>query len=158
MNNGTLIFLILFSSAIISCEENEEYFPDISSTVTQTDNSTVVDTDSETIFANYQEYPMFPGTFYALKEYYQKNLKYPVDALESGIEGRVFVQLFLDKKGRVMSDSTKIIRGLGYGMDEEAVRLINNMPPWSPAKFKGEEIKYRLVLPVTFTIKETLTD
>jgi protein TonB len=72
------------------------------------------------------------------------NIKYPVQARAKGIEGRVFVEFVVNLDGS-LSD-IKVIKGIGDGCDEEAMRVVALSPPWIQAKQKGQIVKQRVVL------------
>lgn len=81
--------------------------------------------------------PEYLGGLSAMKTFIKKNLKYPSEALENKIEGSVFCEYQVSYKGKV--EKVKVVSGLGYGCDEEAIRLIKLMkfmPPKAPRKMK----------------------
>ncbi|MBK6482231.1 MAG: energy transducer TonB [Chitinophagales bacterium] len=102
---------------------------------------------------NYAEVPpVFPGGQSALDDYIKDNIKYPSSAMESGIEGKVSVQFIVDENGHVYG--TKVLsKPLGYGIEEEAMKVVNNMPQWTPGKVKGKSVKTYRVLPISFTLQ-----
>ena len=79
-----------------------------------------------------------------------KNLKYPKKAQRMGIEGKVFVQFIIDEFGNITE--LKVIRGIGSGCDEEALRVMRLLPSWIPGKQRGKPVKVRMVLPLTFKL------
>ena len=79
----------------------------------------------------------FPGGQRAWAEYLSKNLTYPDDAKELGIEGRVFVQFIVERDGKLTN--IKVVKGIGGGCDEEAVRLLRESPNWIPGALKDDE-------------------
>jgi protein TonB len=97
--------------------------------------------------------PEFVGGEKKMFEFIFANLKYPAVARESGISGKVYVRFVVDKSGKV-SDAT-VLRGIGGGCDEEALRVINLMPPWIPAKDGGRPVSVYFFLPVSFTLDAT---
>lgn len=86
----------------------------------------------------------------AFYKYVSENIKYPPPALRMGIEGRVFVQFVVNKDGS-LSDFD-VVKGVGSGCDEEAIRIIKNSPPWSPGKQRGKPVRQRMVLPIFFQL------
>jgi TonB family protein len=108
------------------------------------------------IFTVVEEQPVPEGGMRAFYEYVQKELKYPEQAKNQGIEGRVFVQFVVDRDGSITDVQT--IRGIGGGCDEEAVRVIANSPKWVPGKQRGETVKVRMILPITFSIGPKITE
>ena len=83
-------------------------------------------------------------------EYVRKKLKYPSQARRMGIEGKVFIQFVVGKDGEITE--VKVIRGVGAGCDEEAARVIKSSPKWTPGKQRGQAVKVRMVLPITFKL------
>ncbi|MFM7216883.1 MAG: energy transducer TonB [Bacteroidota bacterium] len=129
------------------------------STVTQEGNKDVVDVpedpvvsdDDGKIFTVVEEMPTFPGGEEKLFEYLRKNIKFPPVARENGIQGRVFVTFVVDKDGKVKD--ARVLRGVGGGCDEEALRVIRNMPDWKSGKQNGRPVSVQYNLPVNFTLK-----
>jgi protein TonB len=104
----------------------------------------------EEIFTIVEEMPSFPGGVYAFHEYLRKNLHYSPSARKMGVEGKVFVQFVVDKKGNI--SEVEAIRGIGAGLDEEAVRVVKNSPAWNPGKQRGNAVKTRVVIPINFAL------
>ena len=105
----------------------------------------------EQIFTIVEEMPSFPGGDAALMKYLGKNIKYPAIAKDAGIQGTVYVTFVVDEKGDVKD--VKILRSIGGGCDEEAIRVVENMPSWSPGKQRGKSVKVQYNLPIRFTLK-----
>ena len=105
---------------------------------------------ADEIFVIVEKMPTYPGGVQAFYKYVKKKMKYPSQARRMGIEGKVFVQFVVGKDG-VISE-VKVIRGVGAGCDEEAIRVIKNSPRWSPGKQRGKAVKVRMVLPITFKL------
>lgn len=105
----------------------------------------------EEIFTVVEEVPQFPGGEQAMMIYVYRNLRYPPLALENNIQGKVVVQFIIDETGKV--DSVKIVsKPLGWGIEEEAIRVVESMPTWTPGKQKGKGVRVRYVLPIRFKI------
>lgn len=94
--------------------------------------------------------PQFVGDMY---HYLAKNIRYPVAAKENGITGKVWVRFLIDENGKVTDASLIRKRRLGGGLEEEALRLVNNMPAWRPATYKGKAVRVIYTLPVTFRLE-----
>lgn len=108
--------------------------------------------DEPEIFTIVEEMPEFPGGGEkALLQYLSNNIKYPAIARENGITGTVYVTFEIDQNGRVKD--AKILRGIGGGCDEEALRVVMNMPPWKPGKQRGKPVRVQYNLPVRFVLK-----
>ena len=91
--------------------------------------------------------PEFPGN---VNEYMKANLKYPAGAKAKGVEGRVLVQFVVTEDGSV--GAAKLIRGIQKDMDEEALRIISQMPKWKPGKQNGRPVRVYYTLPVIFKL------
>lgn len=102
---------------------------------------------------NYTEVlPMYPGGEKSLADFVQNHITYPQDAIDNGVEGTVNVTFAVDENGKVYSPTIKGDR-LGYGLDEEAMRVIDQMPKWTPGRIKGKNVKTYYDLPITFTLQ-----
>ncbi|MFZ4457063.1 MAG: TonB family protein [Bacteroidales bacterium] len=95
--------------------------------------------------------PEYKGGDKALMKYLKDSLIYPKIALENRIRGRVIVRFLVDEKGQTSQIS--VLRGIGSGCDEEAIRLIQKMPLWIPAKQGGRSVAIWYTLPIMFTLK-----
>ena len=103
------------------------------------------------IFTIVEEMPSFPGGESALVKYLSDNIKYPARARENNITGTVFVTFVIGKDGKV--SESKILRGIGAGCDEEALRVINTMPAWRVGKQRGVPVMVQYNLPIRFSLK-----
>jgi protein TonB len=77
-------------------------------------------------------------------------MKYPQMARESGIQGTVYVTFVVERNGNVTD--VKVLRGIGGGCDEEAIRVIQAMPPWVPGKQRGKPVRVQFNMPIRFTL------
>ncbi|MCZ4244198.1 energy transducer TonB [Pedobacter punctiformis] len=96
------------------------------------------------------EYPEFAGGMNAWAKYIQRNLRYPSQAQEDGIQGKVFISFVVEKDGSITD--VKVVKGIGYGCDEEAAKVIKKSPLWKPGKNAGVPVRVRYNLPINFTI------
>lgn len=92
--------------------------------------------------------PEFPGGKEAMYKYIQQNLHYPKLALESGVEGKVVISFVVMADGSVQMSNLE--RGIGYGCDDEALRVVSEMPAWEPGRQNGKKVPVRMILPVVF--------
>ncbi len=106
--------------------------------------------ETDEIFQIVENPATFKGGVQAFYAYVQKNLKYPSQAQRMGMEGRVFVEFVVGKDGKITD--VKVLRGIGAGCDEEAVRVLKNSPAWNPGKQRGRPVRQRMVLPITFKL------
>ncbi|MBK5285275.1 MAG: TonB family protein [Bacteroidia bacterium] len=111
----------------------------------------IVDGDEGKIFTIVEEMPSFPGGESKLFEYLRNNIKYPPVARENGVVGRVYVTFVVGKDGKI--NDAKILRGIGAGCDEEALRVVRSMPDWKVGKQNGRPVSVQYNLPINFTLK-----
>ena len=104
----------------------------------------------ETVKSTVDEMPVPPGGMGGFTEYMIKNLTYPTAAKEAGTQGMVVVSFVVDSEGKV--GSVEVLRGIGKGCDEEAVRVISNSGTWTPAKIGGKAVASKMTLPVQFKL------
>lgn len=98
-----------------------------------------------------EEQPIPDGGLKGFYQYISQTLVYPKVAKRNGIEGRVFVQFYVSENGKLTD--VKVIKGLGGGCDEEAIRLIKEAPAWIPGKQRGKIVKVKISLPIEFKLK-----
>lgn len=103
------------------------------------------------IFKVVEEMPEFPGGSAKLYEYISKNMKYPMMARESDIQGKVYVQFVVEPDGSI--SKVQVLRGIGGGCDEEAVRVIQSMPKWKPGKQRGAPVRVQYMVPIVFKLQ-----
>jgi TonB family protein len=108
----------------------------------------VVHEDSVYFIAD--QMPQFPGGDNELLEFITKNIHYPATARTKKIQGRVYIQFVVERDGSVRR--AKIIKRIGGGCDEEALRVVQAMPKWSPGKVHGTPVQVQFTLPVKFSL------
>ncbi len=111
-----------------------------------------VKVEEEKTFLSVETMPEFAGGNAALSKFLQKNLRYPRNASEVGIGGKVYVQFVVGKDGNI--SSIDILKGLGFGCDEEAQRVIKLMPRWNPGKQSGRNVSVKFTLPIVFQLDQ----
>ncbi|WP_206985846.1 energy transducer TonB [Hymenobacter telluris] len=92
--------------------------------------------------------PEFMGGQEALQRYMQKNLRYPPQALRNNVEGRVYISFTVQADGSIAD--VQVLKGLGFGTDEEAARVVKNMPVWKPGMQNKHSVAVRYTMPITF--------
>lgn len=122
--------------------EVEEYIP------IEVDEEVV---EEAPIFTVVESMPEFKGGMAKLYSYLGNNIKYPVMAKESGIQGKVYVTFVVERDGSITD--VRVLRGIGGGCDEEAVRVVSGMPGWTPGKQRGKPVRVQYNLPVRFTLQ-----
>ncbi len=103
------------------------------------------------IFTVVESMPAFPGGDAARMRFLQENIRYPQLARESGIQGTVFVTFVVERDGSVTD--VRVLRGIGGGCDEEAVRVIKQMPSWVPGRQRGQAVRVQFNMPIRFTLQ-----
>jgi Ca-activated chloride channel family protein len=106
--------------------------------------------EAKLIFSVVEQMPEYPGGEEALKEYLTKNLAYPEFAKENGIHGTVYISFVVEKDGSI--SDVKVLRGIGGGCDEEAIRIVKRMPKWIPAKQNVRTVRVQYNLPIKFNL------
>jgi len=122
--------------------EMEEYIPQ------EIEEEEIVEAE---IFTVVEAMPEFPGGMGKLMAYLGNNIKYPPLAKESGIQGRVFINFVVEPDGSI--SNVKVLRGIGGGCDEEAIRVVEAMPKWKPGMQRGKPVRVSYNLPVKFTLQ-----
>ena len=107
-------------------------------------------TNSDTIPFVILELPAFPGGQDSCNKFIKDNLQYPINAKQNSIQGTVYVGFIVETDSSLTDIEVK--RGVGYGCDEEAMRVIKMMPKWIPGKQSGKTVRLNYMLPIKFTI------
>ena len=107
--------------------------------------------EEELPFIIVENMPTFPGGEKKMLEYVAKNVKYPQLAKEVGTQGRVFVSFVVEKDGSITN--VTILRGIGSGCDEEAIRVVKSMPKWNPGLQCGRAVRVSCNLPINFKLQ-----
>jgi protein TonB len=143
--------------ALFEVREGPEAFdPEIAFTPDETwssssENPFVEPEDTATYFGGTAEFAPQPlGGYAAFYNMIGKELKYPRAAIRNHIGGKVFVEFVINADGRVQN--TRIVKGIGAGCDEEAMRVIG-LSHWEPGRQRGKPVKVRMVLPIQFVIQ-----
>ncbi|HVU96274.1 MAG TPA: TonB family protein [Puia sp.] len=97
--------------------------------------------------------PEFPGGQQALDNYVNNHIKYPQDAIDNDVTGIVRVSFIVDENGHITKAKLINPQRVGNGLDEEALRVVNNMPEWKPGTLHGKKVKTRLELPISFQVE-----
>lgn len=124
---------------------------------TQQEVPLVVSKDTADIFAVVEQMPAFPnGGFRGLMQYLGDSIRYPQAAKKAGTEGRVTVQFVVEKDGSI--SNVKTIRGISPDLDQEAIRVISQMPKWQPGMHHGEAVRVKYTVPIMFRNNKPATD
>ena len=104
------------------------------------------------VFTSVEQMPTFSGGMDALAKYLSKNLRYPRGAADAGVQGKVYVSFVVGRDGEI--SKIELLKGIGFGCDEEATRVIKGMPKWIPGKQSGRAVMCKFTLPIAFTLSE----
>lgn len=102
-------------------------------------------------FTYVDQMPEFPGGTSSMMNFLAENILYPISALERDIQGMVVLRFIVEIDGKI--SNIQVVRKVGGGCDEEAIRVVEKMPAWIPGRQNGKKVRVYFVLPVKFTIK-----
>jgi protein TonB len=94
--------------------------------------------------------PEFKGGMEALFSYMMEEVKYPKEAANAGVEGKVFVEFTVTKEGKIKD--AKVAKGAEESLDKEALRVVNAMPDWTPGEKDGKKVDVKMTLPIAFKL------
>ncbi len=99
-----------------------------------------------------EQNPEFAGGMNALLKFLQKNLRYPTPAVNANVMGKVYMQFVVGQDGNI--SKVDVLKGIGFGCDEEAQRVVKLMPKWSPGRQSGRAVAVKFTLPISFQLAE----
>lgn len=143
-----VIFTLFFSN--LSAQNGGET-PDTIKVKKPVQEEVIERTNEPEIFVVVEDMPEFPGGVDSMMKFIARNMNYPTKAIENKIEGRVHIQFIIDETGNLID--AKVLRGIGWGCDEEAIRVVNSMPKWTPGTQRNKPVKVRFVLPIRFILQ-----
>ena len=125
-----LLLLLCFYFQFISAQENKD----------------------EKIYDSFviEKLPEFPGGASALNSYLAQNINYPDSAKLYNIQGKVFIRFIITEEGKI--ENIEIVKSINSYLDNEAIRIMQNMPKWKPGSVKGKNVKCNIVVPVNFKL------
>lgn len=103
-------------------------------------------------FTVVEDMPKFPGGDKALLQFLRDNVKYPEAEAKKGIQGRVIISFIISKEGKVTNPT--VVRGVDPALDNEALRVINAMPLWTPGIQRGVPVNVKYTVPVNFRLNK----
>ena len=118
--------------------------------VGNSDVKQVVEADPNQIFTSVEQVPEFAGGLEKFGQYLSKNIRYPAVARENNTQGRVICTFVVEKDGSLTD--IKVVRVIGSGCDEEAVRVLKNSPKWKPGIQNGRPVRVQYSVPISFTL------
>lgn len=111
---------------------------------------------TEQVFIVVEQMPEYVGGEQAMYKFISEHINYPAQAKEEGIEGRVFISFIVETDGKI--STVEILKGIGGGCDEEAMRVIEEMPNWNPGKQRGKNVRVQYRVPIKFTLNGENTE
>jgi len=107
--------------------------------------------DVDEIFTIVEETATPKGGMAAFYKFVGSKLKYPPQANRMGVEGKVYVEFVINRDGSIVD--ARVVRGIGAGCDEEAVRVVASSPAWNPGKQRGKAVRQKYTLPIIFKLQ-----
>jgi protein TonB len=120
--------------------------------VGNSDVKQVTEEDPNKIFTAVEQEPTPNGGMGAFYKYLGNTIRYPAVAKENNVQGKVFMQFVVEKDGSLTD--VKVIRGIGSGCDEEAIRVLKNAPRWKPGIQNGRPVRVQYNVPISFTLQQ----
>ncbi|MBJ7429150.1 MAG: energy transducer TonB [Bacteroidia bacterium] len=133
----TLIYLIIL-------------FVCLNSNTLYAQNPNVEADSTEEVLIEAEQMPSFIGGEDSLYSFLRQRLVYPQLAKENGIEGKVIVRFIVEKNGKLTN--IEVLRKMGWGCDEEAIRILKLSPNWIPGKMRGKAVRVKYTLPINFRL------
>lgn len=112
---------------------------------------TVVAQKNQQVFDVVEQMPEYPGGMPALIDYLTQNVKYPSDAEKQKIEGIVIATFVVEKDGSI--SNVEVVKPVFPSLDSEAIRVITGIANWTPGKQKGETVRVKFTLPISFRLQ-----
>jgi protein TonB len=141
---------VLESKEAISNVTFDKGTDDVAAPVATVNNQITEESDQP--FVIVEQMPQFPGGENEMVKFIHNNLRYPPLAAENGISGTVIVNFVVDRDGKI--GRIKVVRGIGGGCDEEAIRVLVKMPTWSPGKQGGKTVLVSYTVPFKFILQQ----
>jgi TonB family protein len=118
-------------------------------TSAQTTDTSKTISDTSEVFQRVETIPEFKGGIPAFMKFLNKNIKYPKQARQDNIEGRVILTFVVEKDGTLTG--LRILRGVSPEIDQEALRVMGISPPWTPGTQNGKPVRVQFSIPIAFS-------
>jgi len=142
-----IIVLCIYSQIALAQDEDQKK----SGTISIANGKEQPEGPENTIFTVVEDMPSFPGGDSAMLNFLASKIRYPDSAKINMISGAVYISFIINELGAV-TEAT-VLRGIGGGCDEEALRVVNSMPSWTPGVQRGRRVKVQFTLPIRFMLK-----
>jgi protein TonB len=119
--------------------------------VGNSDVKQVTEEDPNKIFTAVEKEPAYPGGIESFYNYLRNTIRYPAVAKENNVQGKVFVSFVVEKDGSLTD--IKVVRGIGSGCDEEAVRVLKSSKKWNPGIQNGRPVRVAYTMPISFALQ-----
>lgn len=149
-----LIIIVFFVTFVSTIHAQVDSLNTRNSLINKTDSGSILKTiskDSSLVFV--EQMPQFPGGNNALSTFINNNLHYPPAARENNIQGKVFLKFMIDTNGQIQH--VQNIKNAPEILFQEASRVINLSPRWTPGYQKGKPVSVYFVLPITFSLEDS---
>lgn len=157
MKKTALLILLIFPLTIIAQEKIDNPTPGAEKVVIWCDGkaetidpSGFASADRESAYTIVEEMPSFVGGEEARLKFIKKTFKYPIFALETNVQGSILLTFVVTKTGCI--SNPRVVKGIGSGCDEEALRVVQQMPRWNPGKNDGEAVAVQYKMTVTINM------
>ena len=97
-----------------------------------------------------EQMPNFPGGYQKMHEFIEKNLHYPKECAENGIQGRVIIDFVVERSGKLTN--IRVVKSVNPALDKEAMRIVNLMPKWIPGRQSYKTVRVKYIIPITFQL------
>jgi protein TonB len=140
---------VLEQKAVIGTTTFDKGTDDISAPVATAENSKITE-ESDVPLVSVDQMPQFPGGEREMLRFIKNNLRYPLSAQENGVQGTVILNFVVNREGKIVN--IKVIKGIGFGCDEESIRVMEKMPAWTPGKQRGQTVLVSFTMPLRFVL------
>jgi TonB family protein len=153
LGSYVLVFGMISIVALLvsGCEQKES--SEVSEVSQKVAEKKKIDLEGKKIYMVVEQQPEFPGGTIEMFKFLGDHIKYPEAASRANIQGRVFLTFIVTETGEVAN--IQVLKGIGYGCDEEAIRVLSLFPKWQPAKQDGVPVNVKFNLPINFQLEDT---
>jgi len=151
----TLTSIGLIAFLVAGCEQKPLADATEVKEMAKSTNEVKVETpEIKKVYTVVEEQPMFPGGQSKMYEFMGENMKYPEAASRANVSGRVYLSFVVSETGEI--GDIQVLKGIGFGCDEEAIRVLKAFPKWIPAKQDGRAVSVKYNLPINFQLKNKI--
>ena len=142
-----IVVLLMMTVGNIACAQNVPLIIDPD----KVDQYLAERKDTINVYDCVEQMPSFPGGTQKLKEFIEKNLRYPKELEESCVQGRVIVRFIVERNGKL--SNVKVVKSVHPVLDKEALRIVKLMPRWIPGRQNGITVRVKCYIPIIFRLK-----